>query len=212
MILSVLEKYHDGDIIFYCDAGCSLYKSPEWHKIFHSLELSDMFVQRIYKRNDCWSRKEVLDAFADNHRKWERCYQYLATSIAFTNSQFSRQFVKEWLNLMVTRPTLVMDVAENDRITQHRTFVENRHDQAIFSALVYKYLTKFQKIIHTQWEHIEDYDPIFKQAIRATRLRHGEKESFESLFIGSLKRLIKDYILKPFYFAPLQWWYSKMSC
>ena len=123
----------------------------------------------------------------------------------------SVQFIREWRNLMIAHPEFVMDVPE-DRISEQLPgFKENRHDQAIYSALLYKYLSipEVKGKIYTQWEHIEDLDPLFRQAIRATRLRQGERESKKHKMVAIFKRLIKDYCFKPFYYAPLQWWFNR---
>lgn len=210
IILTTMEKSHDGDFIVYCDAGCSLYPSKEWKEYWKKLEHHDIIAQRIYQRTDHWTRKEALDFFKTNGKKWLRCFQYQATPI-FKITPFARMFVKEWRDLMISHPELAMDVVEEERPKQHKGFIENRHDQAIYSALIYKYLadTKTKNKIFTQWEHIEDYDPFRKQAIRATRMRQGQKESLKLLIKRCVKRIIKDYILCPFVYSPCQMWYSK---
>lgn len=211
VILSTMAKYNDGDIIVYCDAGCSLYPSKEWKQYWKKLDSHDMIAQRIYMRTDHWTRKEILDYFKENGEKWTCSYQYLATVIIIVVSDFTRSFIREWHDLMISQPKLVMDVTEEELSYQHKTFVENRHDQAVYSALIYKYSadsgTKGK--IYTQWEHIEDYDPICKQAIRATRMRQGQDESLILKQKRCFKRIIKDFILRPFMFAPRQWWFSR---
>lgn len=206
VILSTMEKCHEGDVIVYCDAGCTVYQSKEWSEIWNIMEQHDILAQRIFQRTDKWTRKEILDMFVDNGKKWKYCYQYQATPI-LKNTPFARRFIREWRDLMISNPKLVMDVTEEERPMQHDSLIENRHDQAVFSALIYKYLANAETkdLIYTQWEHIEDYDPFFKQAIRATRLRHGQEESKNKRVIACLKRLIKDYMYKPFYYEPLQW-------
>jgi hypothetical protein len=209
VILKTMESHADGDIIVYCDAGCSVYSSPEWNKIWKKLENHDILAQRIYQRTDCWTRKEIIDFFNSNGTTWHKCFQYQATVVVVVVSEFTKKFVREWRDLMILHPEFAKDVTNEERVLQHPTLIENRHDQAIYSALIYKYLANAEtkNKIYTQWEHIEDYDPIFKQAIRATRLRHGEKETKNRKVIALFKRVVKDYILKPFYYSPLQWWY-----
>ena len=113
---------------------------------------------------------------------------------------------------MMEHPEMVKDVNQEERQFENSSFIENRHDQALYSALVYKYSSKaiFNQKILTKWEHIEDCDIIIKQAIRATRLRNGEiKETTKQHIIAIFKRLAKDYFLRPFKYAPLQWYYNK---
>lgn len=211
VILSTMEQAQEGDIIVYCDAGCTLYPSKEWKRYWKKLETHDILAQRIYQRVDKWTRKELLDMFPSNGDNWKHCYQYLATVIALRVCEFSRNFVKEWRNMMILNPDIVMDVTPEERVFQHPTLIENRHDQALYSSIVYKYLSNHEtkERIYTQWEHIEDLDLLCKQAIRATRLRQGEQESASHKRIAIVKRLIKDFCLKQFYYAPLQWWHSR---
>lgn len=210
IILSTMEKAQDGDIVVYCDAGCTVYPSKEWKCYWQKLENHDILAQRIFQRTEHWTRKELLDQFASNGKNWPKCFQYQATPM-FKVSDFSKQFVREWRDLMIDNPKLAMDVTEEERPMQHASLIENRHDQAVFSSLVYKYLSnpETKEKIYTQWEHIEDLDPFCKQAIRATRLRQGEEETTRHKRMSIIKRIIKDYCFKPFYYAPLQWWYSR---
>lgn len=210
IILSTMERAQDGDIIVYCDAGCTLYPSKEWKRYWEKLDNHDILAQRIFQRTEHWTRKELLDMFALNGTNWQKCFQYQATPM-FKVSDFSKQFVREWRDLMIANPKLAMDVTPEERAFQHASLIENRHDQAVFSSLVYKYLSKpeTKEKIYTQWEHLEDLDPFCKQAIRTTRLRQGEQENAKRKRIAVVKRLIKDYIFKPFYYAPIQWWYSR---
>ena len=209
IILSTMNNCADGDYIVYCDAGCSVYKSKEWDRFWGLLEHHDIIAQRIFQRTDRWTRKEIFDEFSANGECWLKCYQYQATPI-FKNSPFSRMFVHEWRSLMIEKPYLVKDVTDAERAGQNRNFIENRHDQAIFSALIYKYciMPEYRGLIYTQWEHMEDYDPICKQAIRATRLKTGADEDRKMMYLGALKRIIKHGLLKPLYYAPMQMWYN----
>lgn len=209
IILTTMNKAVNGDIIVYCDAGCTLSPSKEWDKYWNKLKDHDIIAQRIFQRTDKWTRKELLDLFSTNTNQWHKCFQYQATPI-FVVSDFSKKFVREWRDLMINKPILAMDVTKDERIFQHKNLKENRHDQAVYSCLIYKYLsnTDTKSKICTQWEHLEDFDLLFKQAIRATRLRNGEEEIIINKIKGSIKRLIKDYCLKPLYYMPLQWYYS----
>ena len=179
VILTTLNKMQDGDYLVYCDAGCTLYNSKEWNHYWKILENHDIIAQRIYQRTDKWTRRNIIDYFsASIPRKWEKCYQHLATVIILKVSPLTRFFVKEWRNLMIEHPEMVEDVIVKEKGYESDCFIENRHDQAIYSAMIYNYLCKEKtsRLIYTQWEHIEDNDVFIKQAIRATRLRNGEKE------------------------------------
>lgn len=198
VILSTLESHQKGDAIVYCDAGCSLYPSKEWSKIWKRLDTHDIIAQRIYQRTLEWTRREIIDYFSSNEEGWLSKCQYSATIIIIIVSDFTLRFVREWRDLMIAHPEFVMDVPEDQLSLQLPGFKENRHDQAVYSALVYKYLSipETKGKIYTQWEHFEDLDLFRKQAIRATRLRQGQEESIMSKMKSVLKRIIKDALFK----------------
>lgn len=208
ILQTTMTKLTDGDILVYCDAGCSLYPSKEWQKIWNELTQYDIIAQRIYQRTDKWTRKNILQYFEhSNAKSWEKSYQFLATVVILKVSPFTRKLVTEWRDLMIKHPEMVKDVTDNERKYEKEQFFENRHDQSLYSALIYKYLNDPSncKKIRVQWEHIEDKDIFSKQAIRATRLRNGEsKESLIQEAKDIFKRVIKDYILRPFVYAPQQ--------
>ena len=207
IIYTAMQQMQDGDILVYCDAGCTLQQSKEWSRIWKKLEKYDIYAQRLFQRTDRWTRKNILEMFrCTNGESWEKQYQYLATVIILKITPFTRMFVSEWRHLMVCHQELVGDVTEKERSNEHKCFVENRHDQAVYSALICKYIQN--KKIYTTWEHIEDLDVFCKQAIRATRLRCGEHETYKMKVVRAFKRVVKNIFLKPLYYVPLQWYYS----
>lgn len=212
VILTTLSNMEDGDILVYCDAGCSLYASKEWLRIWNELKQYELIAQRIYQRTDQWTRKNILQYFkSSNLHNWEKSFQFLATVVILKASPFTRKLIAEWRELMIEHPEMVKDVTSEERQNEESKFIENRHDQSLFSALIYKYLNdpSICGKIKVQWEHIEDYDIFNKQAIRATRLRNGEnRELLTVKGKAILKRIIKDYILRPFLYAPQQWHYK----
>ena len=56
VILTALNNMENGDILIYCDAGCSLYASKEWQRIWNELHQYEIIAQRIYQRTDQWTR------------------------------------------------------------------------------------------------------------------------------------------------------------
>ena len=213
VILTTLNKMEDGDILVYCDSGCTVYPCNEWNHIWKSLENHDIIAQRIYQRTDKWTRKSIIEYFAQtNSKNWTKCYQHMATAIILKATPFTRAFVSEWKDMMISHPEMVKDVTIEEKVNEAECFIENRHEQAFYSALTYKYLNNptYKNKILTKWEHIEDYDIICPQAIRATRLRNGEsKEPPRTKAKAILKRLVKDYIFRPFFYAPLQMFYMQ---
>ena len=215
VILTTLGRMSDGDCLIYCDAGCTLQRAKEWSRLWKRLQNYDIIASRIFQRTDRWTRRELLDYMRPtNPQNWERYFQHMATTIIIKKSSFTVRFFQEWKTLLLRHPEFVMDVSEVERASQHPTFVENRHDQSVYSALVYKYLNHqmTRDRIFSMWEHIEDFDIFHGQAIRATRLRKGEKKlPLKQEVKAAIKRMIKDYVYKPLWIIPHQWYYERKT-
>lgn len=195
IILSTLNRMDEGDMLVYADAGCLLQASTEWEWYERKLKRYDMIVQRIYYRTDRWTRREIFDLFPDNPKGWTYKYQHCATTVVFKKTPFVMQFVEQWRDIMLRHPEAVRDVTPEERPKQLPQFKENRHDQAIFSALVYKYLESGH--ILAIWDHIRGRDPIRKQAIRAARLRNGEEsEPHPISTMHGLRQVLRFSLIK----------------
>lgn len=206
VIWQTMQQADDGDLVFYCDSGCSLSPSKEWEWYKSILGKYEIVAQRILMRTDKWTRREIIEKFNYIQNNWKKCYQFEATSVILRVTPFTRAFINEWRTIMIYESSLVMDVADEERVNQLPEFIENRHDQAIYSALLYKYLDDLTitKKIYACWDRIEDCRMFGKQAIRATRLRNGEKETTIHRILSILKRIIKSFVFIPFYYSPLQ--------
>lgn len=81
VILTTLNNMEDGDILIYCDAGCSLYASKEWQRIWNELHQYEIIAQRIYQRTDQWTRKNIIQYFeASNSTKMGKVFSVLGYS------------------------------------------------------------------------------------------------------------------------------------
>lgn len=211
VVLTTMNTSSDGDIIVYCDAGCSLYDSTEWQRYWKKLSSCDIIAQRLLQPTERWSKKELISYFKANGNQWTKDFQYMATVLFFKNTSFSRSLVNEWREIMIHHPECVTDVSTDQLHLQHPAFIDSRHDQSVYSALIYNCLSDplSSHLIFTQWEHVEFLDILTKQAIRATRLRYGEIENLPMKLIAIRRRLLIDFILKPFSGIPHHWWYNR---
>lgn len=211
VVLTTMNACADGDIIVYCDAGCSLFQSSEWQRYWRKLSSCDVVAQRLLQPTELWSKQELISYFKNNGSRWVKDFQYMATVLFLKNTPFSRSLVSEWRDVMMHHPECVTDVPSDKLHLQHPTFIDSRHDQSVYSAIIYKYLSdpSTRQLIYTQWEHIEFFDLFSKQAIRATRLRTGESETFRMKLIALRRRFLLDFILKPFSGIPFHWWYNR---
>lgn len=168
--LRALQEVGEGDIVCYCDSGCTLYASAEWQRWFHLLRQRDMLFFRIITRCGQFTKRSMFSYFEPVlGRHWNRYFQVAGTVYLVRNTAATRQFFEEELSLFT--PEMIVDVRPEEMSEQLPGFIEHRHDQSLLSALVYKHLPEGH--IHVLTNTFETVRP--GQAILATRLRNGRE-------------------------------------
>lgn len=191
-----MQQCDEGDLIVYCDAGCTLSPSKEWKQFENILTKYSVLSFNIYQRNYHWTRKSVFEHFSDSiNVDWKNGYQVGANCVIIKNDDIGRRFASEWRDYMINRLDLCGDVPDDKISLEDPRFIENRYDQTILTALSYKYQKKgFVKML---WEHFEGYDPFRRQSIRASRLRKKGDIDYSKLPKKFLWRLFRFYFLYP---------------
>lgn len=200
VIWTTMNQMEDGDILFYVDAGSTVVPSREWGKYFRFLEKHEIVAQRIFLPTYAWTRRSLIDAFSENGVVWRYCRQFTSNVVILRKSSFTNKFVDAWRHGMINHPEWVVDVPKEDVPREYPGFIQNRYDQAVYSALVYQALKKSDtrdKVL-AKWEHVEDIDPVRPQAIRITRRRMNQDLALTTRIKLCLKRFIKDWIIKTF--------------
>ena len=138
VVLEVMKKAKEGDIVFYLDAGCTVHTSPksrlryQWY-LDHIQEHGNLFFQHEFREFN-WTKLEVVEHFqlSDHDREsgqvWSGIHGHLV------NSE-SRRIVQQWLEACtLDSGRLLKDVERT--VNQDERFVEHRHDQSVFSCLI----------------------------------------------------------------------------
>lgn len=196
IIWQTMNKVNDGDIVVYLDAGCSVFSCIEWNKYFGFLTEYDILAFRLHQRNYQWTRNNVFEHFSSNIKSnWRESFQMGANALIVKKSSFGMSFVSEWRDYMINRLDLCGDVPENEMSKEDPRLIENRYDQTILTALIYKYYATGS--IKTIWEHFEGKDPFSSQAFIASRKRTHRSLDVTSNWKRVLKCVIKQYIYYP---------------
>lgn len=197
IIYREFDKMDYGDILVYTDSGCELSPGREWKTYWRILEEKALIAQRIYQITDKWTRRTIIDEFAENPNGWQKKCQFMATVVFAKKTKDTVAFFKEWRSYMIQRPDMVADVTPNNLSDESVRFIENRHDQAIFSAMVFRHMN--EGFIACRWEHVENQSILGTQVIRATRNRTGKPVSSLRRMREIILRLVKDLFRKPYY-------------
>lgn len=178
LILKTLERMDDGDILLYADLGC--FFNPKGRK--RMLEYYDMVEQsasgimgvrgQVVSTNNMpemircdneWTKGDVFDYFGvRNDPYYTHTTQFESGVIFFKKSPVAIQFVKDWYQAYLDDYSLATDAPS--RSPNLKEFVENRHDQSIYSMLAKKYKIAEFSINETcpfdadyDWNLLENY-------------------------------------------------------
>ena len=143
IILRLLERIPDDSVLLYCDAGCHL--NPAGvnrlndyinelngdHLGIKAFPSSCSYAEVIERK---WTKGDLFDYFGCRHqKKITDSIQVAATQILFRKNEKSVAFVREWYQIFCNHFYLVDD--SRSKAPNLTGFIENRHDQSVFSLL-----------------------------------------------------------------------------
>lgn len=136
VIKKALQTLANGQILVYSDA-CSrpadVPRLMEAAKQYGMAGTQSDCPQYAYAKRDAFVLMRAEDQFHDDTLK-----QRYATTMAFEVNPTTRQLVGDWL-LFGCDPRIITDQPNEMGQPNHDIFVENRHDQTIFSILTHRY-------------------------------------------------------------------------
>ena len=148
IIEETLKRFEEGTIVVYVDAGCTLRKSPEWDRLFGLMADYDTICfqyaedQPQWKkwgagsaRIKYWTKKATLDFDREYFKDpdvGELC-QIMGGVLFFKGRD--NALLKEWKQLIFSRPELVMDPSSKELEDQYPFFAGHRHDQSLLTPL-----------------------------------------------------------------------------
>ena len=156
LIKKMMNNINDNDIIHYIDVGCHIIKNK--NKKFNEylnflIEEKNWILPFQYyfdenQRNNGinyperqeykYTKSDLLKYFNfTNSKEITDTPQFWAGNILIKKSKESKDFLSEWINIMYNNFHLVDDSIS--KINNHKDFIENRHDQSVFSLLCKKY-------------------------------------------------------------------------
>ena len=157
IILQELNKLQDGDILVHLDIHCHLnIIKDKFNDIINELNNQSIILGNCgfndYMYTTTKLRKHIEKQLRYKFTKQELQHVQYESGIQFIkNDKYSRNFIKTWFDLMLSGLDYVSDMYNNDR-SNHKTFVENRHDQSVIS-LLYKY-NKLKYIDYLNWDNL----------------------------------------------------------
>jgi hypothetical protein len=133
LILKTLEKIPENDFIIYLDSGASLNKTIDG--LINQLQPNqDIIVFENYHINKPYTKRDLLKAFNMDNKKYREKIALAAGFISIRNTEFSRNFIREWFEWCRKEELLTDSPSANE----YPEFLDHRHDQAILGLMYLK--------------------------------------------------------------------------
>lgn len=190
IIYHTLQNCKEGDIVFYCDAGCTLQKeSSEWKLYLQLMEKHNaIFFQYRDGLEYNWGVNKNKAAIKYWIKPSTRLFflQYMshdfleyskimAGFMIFKRTKPSLIILDEWLKLTLFHPELIMDPYGPDRAKKDDFY--HTHDQAILTPLVYHYLKEDNALVLPETAESRLGEP----AVIGTRWMQGKLSGYQHI-------------------------------
>lgn len=152
IIYETLQKYEEGTVVCYVDAGCTLRQGIEW-KLFW--EFMKKYSGICFKYSDVmpswgrfgststkikhWTKKKSL-LFLDSYvgtQEYREDNKVMGGILLFKGRE--NPLVKDWLNISINHPQIIIDPDVEEMADQYDFFAQHKHDQSVLTALAHKY-------------------------------------------------------------------------
>lgn len=143
IILRLVEQVPEGSFVMYCDAGCHLNsKGMERLKYYIKETNKDSIgIKAFYAMSSVidieerrWTKGDIFDYFqCRNNAEITKSNQVAAGHILLKKCKNSVNLLKEWYQALAQQPSLIDDTSSVSNNLPG--FIENRHDQSVFSVL-----------------------------------------------------------------------------
>ena len=183
ILKDTLEQLPENDILVYCDAGASINYLPKAKDRFQ--EYIDILCDKntSHLRMECepqyieknWTTREIFDYFnVDINSSIANSTQLQAGHMFFKKCTETIEYFNDYEEIITKDKHLITDYYDSNQV--HKGFIENRHDQSLFSVL--------SKIYNA---YIIENETEFKH-------RPDKKYDFTFLSLRTYGHGIKDYI------------------
>lgn len=204
-IMKKLSEIKENDLLVWSDAGSSFNyyakeKFFEYIQILNSSHKSHLRFRMKHIENQ-WTSKELFNFFGiDPYSNLGTSGQFHATHMIFKKNKDLKEYFETYKNLLDQDPLLITDYYDKNQIDG---FIENRHDQSIFSLLSKKFGCVEVPIDETCTSEILENQTLYPFLSTRTKYTFLKKIKFLLLYFF--------YKSKPIYFNDKRFWYQRPS-
>lgn len=155
IIYETLQRFEEGSIVCYVDAGCTLNKGVEWNLFFEIMEDYDSLCFHYQKivpewekygatstKIKHWGKRSLLE-FLDNYlgnNAYREHYKVLGGILFFKNKK--NTFLNDWLYIIMHYPEVIFEPIGDECNNQYSYFALHKHEQPVLTALSVKHKEK----------------------------------------------------------------------
>jgi len=134
----IMNQLSYGDVVMFADAGCEFTGNPQMFvdiaRQYGFLGFRLPLAPKHYVQR--WTKGDIFEALGVDMELFGTEKQHVGGIFLIQKTPRNEQFVSDWLRFSED-PQLITD--RESLSPNHPDFQENRHDQAIYSLLIYKY-------------------------------------------------------------------------
>lgn len=148
VILNTLKNCDDSDIVIYSDCGNKIFKHKQWNIYWKWIRTNNAVFFYNGGLMGQWSRKSLIENYIPFVPMLRKMFQIQSGFIIAKKSAI--RIFEEWLGKMLDHPEYVIDADVKLRDKEYPEFIESRHDQAVLSAVVYRYYSDIRVLVTRQ--------------------------------------------------------------
>ena len=138
IIKKALSQINQEEILLYVDGRSGLKKTGKpikWLDDFIFERKFDIACWQTLHKEMSWTNGDIISAFnIDLDSELLHSGQFGATFHAWRKNIRSQKFINEWFNFLMENLEICRD--DYSRHLNHKEFIENRHDQSVFSMMI----------------------------------------------------------------------------
>lgn len=140
-ILKTFNKISDDDYLMYCDSGSYFINDVHYLIDVMKKDNIDIMCFELPHIEKEYTKRDAFILMDCDKKKYTDTKQRLATFMIFKKNRETIKFVKDWINYACDK-RIVTDDANVMGKKNYKEFIENRHDQSVFSLMTKKYNIK----------------------------------------------------------------------
>ena len=138
LILKILNRINDGDILIYADCGCELNVNAKYvlEKLIEKAKKKIILVTSASSNDIKYSKSDLTNLF-ELERETLRLPHMQQTYLIIKKCELITKIYKDMYEMIIDNYNLIND--NKSIIKNEQSFIDHRHDQSIFNMFMKKY-------------------------------------------------------------------------